>query len=203
MTRRVTAPPSAPAIAAPEPPGDPGWTIRNRPARAAQPEAAPAPAAPDSAIGDVAMVDRPAVVEERPIDPQAAASRGDDAETETVAREDPGDAGGPAVDPWEGEQARVLFEGADTAFGPGVRTMLDRIAARLHRDADLRLTVLSYAGGEPEAAGHARLLSLTRALAVRDYLTDRNIRQARIAVRGLGDSAEEGPPDRIDLLLGP
>lgn len=201
--RRITRPPPPPEIATPQTPGDPGWILRNRPDREAGQDGEPALDAPGPAVGGVAMVDRPAVVEERPMEPREPPPGDDGGESEIAAVDEPAGRVPLAVEPWEGERARVLFDGADTAFGPAVQTMLDRIAARLRRDEDLRLTVLSYAGGEPEAAGRARLLSLTRALAVRDYLTDRDVRQARIAVRGLGDSAGQGPPDRIDLLLGP
>ena len=68
-------------------------------------------------------------------------------------------------------------------------------------DAALRVDVLSYAGGTPETESEARSLSLTRALAVRDYLEQRDVRRTRIDVRALGNTAPDGPADRIDLII--
>ncbi len=46
-----------------------------------------------------------------------------------------------------------------------------------------------------------RLLSLERGLAVRNYLFDRGVRGSRIDVRAMGNTAADGPPERVDLLL--
>lgn len=191
VTRRVTEPPPPAAIEERDNPVDPGWTLRNRPNATNQPE-------PPSTVGNrVAVLDRPDIVEDRPL----STGGPPDSPAQVASSGNSGNPGSLAV-PWDGDRARVLFDGADIALGRDVVALLDRIAARLSRDRDLRLTVLSYAGGAPESVGQARLLSLTRALSVRDYLTGRGIRQARIDVRGLGDSLEDGPPDRIDLMLG-
>ena len=66
---------------------------------------------------------------------------------------------------------------------------------------DLRLRVLAYAGGSPETATRSRLLSLERALAVQDYLSDRGVRGSRIDLRAMGNTYVDGPPERVDLLL--
>ena len=197
FTRRVTEPPPPPAIDTPAPPDDPSWVVHNRP------DPVDPPFNPAGTVDDVAPLSRPEIVADRPSNPQgptpgsAAADGSAPAASGAIVP-----AGDSSVVPWEGRQARILFEGADTAFAWEVQEMLERVAARLGRDRTLRLSVLSYAGGVPESAGQARLLSLTRALAVRDFMTDRGIRQARVSVRGLGNSAADGPPDRIDLLLG-
>jgi len=59
---------------------------------------------------------------------------------------------------------------------------------------------MAYAGGGGDAS-KARRLSLSRALAVRTYLIEQGIGSTRIDVRALGNAAEGGPPDRVDLLM--
>ncbi len=71
------------------------------------------------------------------------------------------------------------------------------MAAPLKGSAD-RLQLKAYASGGTASA--ARRMSLNRALTVRSYLIAQGIRSTRIDVRALG-IADEGPPDRVDLLL--
>lgn len=77
--------------------------------------------------------------------------------------------------------------------------MLDDLANRMEANPALRLQVLAYASGGSGSA--ARSTSLNRAIAVRSYLMDRDIRRTRIDVRALGDTASDGSPDRIDLVI--
>ena len=95
----------------------------------------------------------------------------------------------------------IAFAGLGEELAPDALPILDRLATRLIADPALRVDVLSYAGGTPETASEARSLSLTRALAVRDYLEQRDIRRTRIDVRALGNTAPDGPADRIDLII--
>ena len=64
----------------------------------------------------------------------------------------------------------------------------------------LRLQILAYAGGDDDAATHARGVSLARALAMRDYLTAEGITVERMEIKALGNAAQEEPADRIDLV---
>ena len=79
--------------------------------------------------------------------------------------------------------------------------VLSDLADRLLADETLRVQVLSYAGGAADGASAARLMSLNRALEVRTFLMERNIRRTRIDVRALGDTAPAPPSDRIDLVI--
>ena len=80
-------------------------------------------------------------------------------------------------------------------------TVLDDLADQLLADETLRVQVLSYAGGAADGASAARLMSLNRALEVRTFLMERDIRRTRIDVRALGDTAPAPPSDRIDLVI--
>ena len=79
--------------------------------------------------------------------------------------------------------------------------VLNDLADQLLADETLRVQVLSYAGGAADGASAARLMSLNRALEVRTFLMERDIRRTRIDVRALGDTAPAPPSDRIDLVI--
>ena len=68
-------------------------------------------------------------------------------------------------------------------------------------DEKLRIQLLAYASGTAETASQSRRISLSRALAIRGYLIDQGVRSARMDVRALGYRSEEGPSDRVDVLL--
>ena len=74
------------------------------------------------------------------------------------------------------------------------------MAGSLSKAPALRVQVMAYASGSDDA-GKARRLSLSRALAVRSYLIEQGIGSTRIDVRALGDAAEGGPADRVDLMV--
>ena len=100
-----------------------------------------------------------------------------------------------------GDGFRMLFASDRTALSETGERLLDTLAERMALQTDLRLSVQAYAGGTPDTAANARLLSLERGLAVRNYLFDRGVRGSRIDVRAMGNTAADGPPERVDLLL--
>ena len=100
-----------------------------------------------------------------------------------------------------GDGFRILFTDDRTALTATGEQLLDSLAERMFDHSDLRLSVQAYAGGSPATASRARLLSLERGLAVRNYLFDRGVRGSRIDVRALGNTSVDGPPERVDLLL--
>jgi outer membrane protein OmpA-like peptidoglycan-associated protein len=61
--------------------------------------------------------------------------------------------------------------------------------------------LLAYADGDEDNANKARRLSLSRALAVRAYLIDKQIQSTRMDVRALGNRTKESPKDRVDVVL--
>jgi len=85
-----------------------------------------------------------------------------------------------------------LPSGADLAA-------LDALAAQLGGGED-RLQIRAYASSTVSDGGSgARRLSLTRALAVRQYLIDKGIRSTRIDVRALGVPTDGSAADRVEV----
>jgi outer membrane protein OmpA-like peptidoglycan-associated protein len=100
-----------------------------------------------------------------------------------------------------GSAYRIGFAPNDAGLSAEARLRLDRLVETLNRDAQQRLQLLAYAGGDAENGSQARRLSLSRALAVRSYLIEKGVRSARIDVRALGNRNEGGPPDRVDATI--
>lgn len=78
--------------------------------------------------------------------------------------------------------------------------MLDKLAVTLRANSGVRITLTAYADNSTGVSPReARRLSLSRALAVRDYLTSKGISSGRIDVRALGANIPSGEPDRVDI----
>jgi len=188
---RVT-PPSPPATArvvapAPPPPPKPSAPAATAPAPRVAAPAAVAPAAPPPPK-------LPPVVQEPPKrEPQ----------TQVAAAPPPPPAPPPSVSSQAagGDLVRVPFEANQTALAGGPRPELDALVTRLRKDETLRVQLLAYADGDEENANKARRLSLSRALAVRAYLIDKQIQSTRMDVRALGNRAKDTPKDRVDVVL--
>ncbi len=78
---------------------------------------------------------------------------------------------------------------------------LDRLAERLKADPNLRIQLVGFARTQVESASQARRLSLFRALSVRTHLMKKGVRSTRMDVRALGNKEDDGPPDRVDLVV--
>lgn len=98
---------------------------------------------------------------------------------------------------------RLLFAPEAQELTEPMRAELRALAAALPDSEAVRLTVHAFAGGDPANAALARRASLARALAVRAALIEAGVRSTRIDVRALGLNAGDGPPDRVDVLVGP
>ncbi|MBC6440470.1 MAG: OmpA family protein [Rhodospirillales bacterium] len=94
----------------------------------------------------------------------------------------------------------ILFEADSNALTDADEDMLRGLAGQLDANRDRRLQLRAYASSENSSASDARRLALSRALAVRAFLIENNVRSTRIDVRALGDKAEGGPLDRIDII---
>ncbi len=98
------------------------------------------------------------------------------------------------------QSLRIPFSGEAAVLPEPAKGDLKQIAGSLSKDPALRVQVMAYASGSDDG-GKARRLSLSRALAVRTYLIEQGIGSTRIDVRALGNTAEGGPSDRVDLVV--
>jgi outer membrane protein OmpA-like peptidoglycan-associated protein len=101
--------------------------------------------------------------------------------------------------PIEG-MVRVPYNPEAAAIPESAKGELDALVERLNADYLLRLQVLAYAGGDEDQSSHARGVSLARALAMRDYLSGQGVDLGRMDIRALGNTAQEEPADRVDLI---
>ena len=99
-----------------------------------------------------------------------------------------------------GRILRIDFLGASTRLTPDAERRLGSLAVTM-MESDGRLQLKAYAGGTVETLSSARRLSLSRALAVRSFLIEQGIRSTRIDVRALGRAEDDGPPERVDIVL--
>lgn len=95
---------------------------------------------------------------------------------------------------------RVPFAPGAVALSEPAKDQLSALIAKLHGDYLLRVQVLAYAAGDEDLTTHARGVSLGRALAMRDYLSAEGIGMERMDIRALGNTAQEEPADRVDLI---
>ncbi|MSO80261.1 MAG: hypothetical protein EXQ97_01120 [Alphaproteobacteria bacterium] len=167
----ATMPRAAPAAAPPAVANAP----RASPAAPAAPVAAPAQTAPAQAAPAPPI--RPT-----PPAPQVAARSGGTA-------------------PRPGGELRVTFEAESARLPDTARTRLKTLAEQLVANEAERVQLLAYAEGSADTASQARRLSLSRALAVRAYLIDLGVRSTRIDVRALGPKTDDGPSDRVDVVV--
>jgi outer membrane protein OmpA-like peptidoglycan-associated protein len=101
--------------------------------------------------------------------------------------------------PIEG-MVRIPYEPDSAAISEPAKAELDALVERLNADYLLRVQVLAYAAGDEDQSTHARGISLARALAMRDYLVDQGLGMDRMDIRALGNTAQEEPADRVDLI---
>jgi outer membrane protein OmpA-like peptidoglycan-associated protein len=79
--------------------------------------------------------------------------------------------------------------------------LLNRLALLLQGNPDARLSLLAYADNKGSTPRDARRLSLTRALAVRGYLSAQGVSESRIDVHAQGANTTKGAMDRVDVKL--
>jgi outer membrane protein OmpA-like peptidoglycan-associated protein len=95
---------------------------------------------------------------------------------------------------------RLTFDPDSSVISDAAKAQLGALVEKLNTDYVLRVQVLAYAGGDDDASSHARGVSLARALAMRNYLTAQGITMDRMDIKALGNTAQEEPADRVDLV---
>lgn len=192
QTSVATAPSPAPA---PTPAPAPNLPVATAPAPA--PTTAPAPdlpvataPAPAPAAPQVTAPPPPPSTAEAPVQAPASAPA-PPVQTAAVP---------PAANLPAGE-TRILFEAGSPDLSDAARATLDSLAASLNADESLRIQLQAFAAGTDDTAPEARRLSLKRALNVRAYLVERDVRNTRMDVRALGVKSGGGPADRVDAVI--
>lgn len=98
------------------------------------------------------------------------------------------------------QYSTIAFQTGVDNFDNAQVPTLDGLVTFLQQTSAVRITLTAYAGtGNGITPRDARRISLSRALAVRDYLTTKGITSSRIDVRALGANVPSGDPDRIDV----
>jgi outer membrane protein OmpA-like peptidoglycan-associated protein len=95
---------------------------------------------------------------------------------------------------------RILYTGESDDVPAASTGELDTIAQDLLANQDKRIQVMAFAAGTEEMESKARRKSLARGLAIRSYLIKAGVPSTRIDVRALGNKAEGGPADRVDII---
>jgi len=208
--------PEPPKVAATKPPepltsAPPAPPAEAKPVVEAEPKPAPKPAKREEAkVAPQAPppMKKPAVTQ--PVPPKAAPPAIPAAPATPVAAAEPKPKSG------EKEQATASPPPKETPTGPALRVAFGATASKLPASAkdglkalaekmkgkdNLRLQLLSYAGGKSLSPSKARRMSLSRALSVRSFLIENGVRSTRIDVRALGAKTTEKPLNRVDVNI--
>ncbi len=95
----------------------------------------------------------------------------------------------------------VLFDRNSGNIAANVVTTLDRLSAVLTANPDVRISLTAYADNVGSTPRDARRLSLTRGLAVKDYLANKGVAESRIDVHAEGANTTSGYIDRVDVKV--
>jgi outer membrane protein OmpA-like peptidoglycan-associated protein len=95
---------------------------------------------------------------------------------------------------------RLLFVPDGDELSPEAVAAIDAVAQKMLLDTSMKIQILAYSSGEPEAESQARRKSLARGLAVRSHLIKQGVPSNRIDVRALGSKTGGEPADRVDIV---
>jgi outer membrane protein OmpA-like peptidoglycan-associated protein len=160
-------------------------------------EAAATPAAGEAMEGEAAP-EQPAAT--APAGGESTAAVAQTAETKAPAAGAEAAGEQTAAKPPIDGMLRLTFTPDSAIISDAAKAQLDPLVQKLNADYVLRVQVLAYAAGDDNASSHARGVSLARALAMRDYLHAQGITLDRMDIKALGNTAQEEPADRVDLV---
>ncbi len=99
------------------------------------------------------------------------------------------------------DTSSLAFANGSEALDDAAVKSLDKLVVALLANRETRVTLVAYADSNGNTPRGARRLSLSRALAVRDYLSSRGVAASRVDVRALGANVARGNPDRGDVKV--
>lgn len=100
-----------------------------------------------------------------------------------------------------GNKVRILFAEKSSTLPTIAAETIEKLAERMKSKPKLRILLYGFARDTPDTPSKARRLSLFRALAVRTQLMNHGVRSTRMQLRALGSQVEDGPPDRVDIVV--
>jgi outer membrane protein OmpA-like peptidoglycan-associated protein len=95
----------------------------------------------------------------------------------------------------------ILFDRGSGNIAANVVTTLDRLSAVLTANPDVRISLTAFADNADSTPRDARRLSLTRALAVKEYLASKGVAESRMDVHAEGANTTSGYTDRVDVKV--
>jgi outer membrane protein OmpA-like peptidoglycan-associated protein len=98
-------------------------------------------------------------------------------------------------------QVRVLFNSQEKTPLKAELLKLEKVINALASGHTQRIQLVAYASKSDSSASKARRLSLTRALSIRSYLINNGINSGKMSIKALGNKIENGPPNRVDIVL--
>lgn len=96
---------------------------------------------------------------------------------------------------------RITFVEGSATLPDSAREPLAALASKLKADPGMRLRLIGFARGDEAAARRARRLALSRALAVRLYLTQQGIGGTRTRVQAQRVPLDNNQADRVDVAV--
>ncbi len=95
----------------------------------------------------------------------------------------------------------ILFAHGSEVLDQKNFVALDKLVAALQKNPAARISLFAYADGTGSTPRAVKRLSLTRALAVRDYLASKSIAESRVDIHAEGAGAASGNADRVDVKV--
>ena len=95
----------------------------------------------------------------------------------------------------------ILFTQGRGDVEEKVFVTLDKLVAALEKTPSARISLFAYADSTGTTPRAVKRLSLTRALAVRDYLASKGISESRVDVHAEGTDTTSGYADRVDVKV--
>ncbi len=102
----------------------------------------------------------------------------------------------------DGEQViSLMFEPASTTLDNKLKASLKQVVDQFIKNDGQKIQLVSYASAVSGELSSDRRIALSRALAIRGYLTERGIESRYIEVRALGLVESDQPKDRAELTI--
>ncbi len=158
---------------------------------ASPPKAAPAPTAATKPKPTQTTEPAPITPQAKPAEDEVAATE----EMETAALVQP------EKTPPPPDEFTIPYGVGDAGVPEHADDNLRLLAARMAKNADLRVEFIAYASDAEGDVSRSRRLSLERAVNMRKMLLDASVDSSRVNLRALGRQSGGGNPDRIDVIV--